>query len=179
MDLNEIVQLRGIKSEFIKLPNKDHFKLIYVDKTNYQEYINDINTIISLIPIDLPNWDNHPDFNNVVKRFNADSHCLLFYYNNNCIGWNWGNKNVSFDWINIDQKLGPGEVYSGGTFVSKHVDRPRDAGLYNYNMIYDFWYNTANYSTIYGYVDCWNKTSIKRSFQNGGKIFNFLNKNFK
>ncbi len=177
MNFSEIFQIKLIKSDFVKLPNKDHFKLTYVDQTNYDKYINDVNTVISLIYTDLPNWDNPPNFNNVVKRFNADSHCLLFYYNNKCIGWNWANKNVSFNWIDIDQKLGPDEVYSGGTFVSKHVDRPRDAGLYNYNMMCDFCLNYQCYSAIYGYVDIWNKASIRLSLQTGVKFCNFLNKN--
>lgn len=177
MNFAEIIQLKLIKSNFIKLPSKDHFKLIYIDKINYQEYIKDINKIISLIHIDLPNWSNSPDLSNVVKRFNANSNCLLFYYNNDCIGWNWSNNNVCFDWVNMYQKLDDSELYVGGCFVSKSVNRPADAGRYNYNMICDYLFNEKEYTTIYGYVDEWNKPAIRINLQTGVKFYSFLNKN--
>lgn len=175
MVFDEIIELKLDKDNFVKLEPKDCYSLIYIDKTNYQQHINDINKIIGLIKIDIPDWKESPDLDNILERFESDSHCLLFYYNNECIGWNWGNNNVCFDWINIYQKLNNGELYAGGCFVSKSVDRPADAGRYNYNMICDYWLNNMEYTTIYGYVDKWNKPAIRVNLQTGVKFVNYLN----
>jgi hypothetical protein len=174
MNVNEIIQLRLSKNDFLKLPSKEYYKLVFLDKTNYKEKIDDINIIMSLIKTDIPNWDESPNFNDVIKRFESNSHCLLFYYNDNCIGWNWGNENVCINWINKFQNLLDGELYAGGCFVSKSVNKPPDAGRYNYNMICDYWLNNMGYTTIYGYVDIWNKPAIRINLQTGVKFVNYL-----
>jgi hypothetical protein len=174
MNVNEIIQLRLSKNDFLILPTKEHYKVVYIDKVNYKEYVDDINIVISLIKTDIPNWDNSPNYKDVVERFESDSHCLLFYYNDNCIGWNWANENVCFDWVNKIQDLSDGELYVGGCFVSKSVDRPADAGRYNYNMICEYWFNNTNCTTIYGYVDTWNKPAIRINLQTGVKFINYL-----
>lgn len=169
------MQIRLLKDDFKQLPIKNHFKLIYVDKDNYLEKEKDLKKVINLINKDLPNWKDSPTYDSVVDRFNSASHSLLFYYNDECIGWNWGNDNVCFDWINNIQDLPQGELYGGGCFVSRSVDRPADAGLYNYNMIFDYWINQMGYHTIYGYVDSWNRVALRINFKNGLKIFDYLN----
>lgn len=177
MVLNEIIQVRLVKEDFKKLPNKKHYRLIFLDKTNFINHETDLKKITQYIKKDIPNWLESPDYETVINRFNSDSHCLLFYYNNECIGWNWGNKNVCFDWINIHQKLQPNEIYWGGCFVTKSVDRPSDAGYYDYNMIFDYWINTMGMDKIYGYIDVWNKASIRVSLKNNVKFHDYLDKN--
>lgn len=175
MDLSKIVQIRLLKKDYKKFPPKDHFKMVYVDKENYSSFTAELQTVLDLIHGELTNWEDAPTYDIVLQRFEANSHCLLFYYNDNCIGWNWGNPNVCFDWINNIQDLPKGELYGGGCFVSRNVDRPANAGLYNYNMIFDYWINQMGYHTIYGYVDWWNKPAFRVNFQNGLTVFNYLN----
>lgn len=174
IDKKSIVQIRLLKDDFKVYDKKSHFKLVYVDKENYPLYSKELQIIIDLIHKDLPDWKDAPRFGDVFKRFVSNSHCLLFYYKNKPIGWNWGNPNVCFDWINKEQDLLNGELYGGGCFVSRSVDRPSNAGLYNYNMIFDYWINKMGYHTIYGYVDSWNRVALRVNFQNGLKIFEYL-----
>jgi hypothetical protein len=175
MVFGDIFELKLNKNNFVKLEPKNHYSLVFFDKTNYQQHINDINKIINLIKIDISDWKESPDLDNVLERLKSNSHCLLFYFDDECIGWNWSNKNVSFDWINTNQKLNDNELYVGGFFVSKSVNRPADAGRYNYNMVCDYWLNKMGYVTVYGYVDKWNKPSIRVCLQTGVKFVNYLN----
>ena len=174
MDLSKIVQIRLLKENYKQLPVKEVFDMKYVDKKNYTEFNDQLVKVLGLLTSELPDWDNAPTYNDILDRFDADSHCLLFYYNNECIGWNWGNDNVCFDWINCIQTLPEGELYGGGCFVSRSVERPAYAGLYNYNMIFDFWINKLGYHTIYGYVDWWNKPAFRVNFQNGLTVYNYI-----
>lgn len=174
MDLDKIIQVRLRKEDFKPLPPKNEYSVVFIDKNNYTEYVNEINTIIRYIKQDLPNWKESPDFNNIIKRFQSNSHCILFYYKNVCIGWNWGNENVSFDWINHNQTLLPSQIYCGGCFVTKSINRPPDAGLYNYNMFCNYYLNNLGYNTLFGYVDSWNKPAIRVNLQIGVKFFNFI-----
>jgi tRNA (Thr-GGU) A37 N-methylase len=175
IDLEKIIQVKLTKNDFIRLPRKEHFNLIFLDNTNYTEYFTDLRKIIEYINNDLPNWERKPNYETVVRRFNSESHCLLFYYMDECVGWNWGNKNVTIDWINIYQTLNDKELYAGGCFVTKSVYRPNDAGLYNYNMICDYWLNNLKHESIFGYVDSWNKAAIRVNLQTGVKFHKFLN----
>jgi hypothetical protein len=174
IDFTKIVQIRLLKKDYKKFPSKPCYSMVLVDKYNYTEYIEEINTVISLIKKELPDWEQAPTLEDILKRFNSNSHSLLFFYNNSCIGWNWGNKNVCFDWVENYQTLPEGELYGGGCFVSRLVDRPPHAGLYNYNMIFDYWINVMGYHTIYGYVDWWNKPAFRVNFQNGLTVFNYI-----
>jgi tRNA (Thr-GGU) A37 N-methylase len=174
IDFEKIIQVRLIKEDFIKLPNKDHFKLIFIDKNNHNEHSSDLKKIIKYIDNDLTNWINKPNYETIIKRFNSDSHCLLFYYMDQCVGWNWGNKNVTLDWINVYQTLNNGEIYAGGCFVTKSIYRPNDAGLYNYNMICDYWLNNLKYEQIFGYIDSWNKAAIRVNLQTGVKFHKYF-----
>ena len=174
VDLSNITQIRLLKQDYKQFPNKKHYNLKYVDKGNIDKYTNDLKRVVNLITEELTDWDQAPNYETVLRRFKADSHCLLFYYNNECIGWNWGNSNVCLDWETKIQDLLPGELYGGGCYVARNVNRPADAGLYNYNMIFKYWFNEMTYSTIYGYVDNWNKAALRVNYKNGLKDYNFL-----
>jgi len=121
-------------------------------------------------------WDAIPTIEKCIKRFESKSMCLLFYYNNQCIGWNWANKDARFNWIDLDQILEENEIYLGGMFVTNVIERPADAGLYNYNMVFDYWFKTNLYDTIYGYCDDWNRTALRVNFLNGHIIYNWIKK---
>ena len=171
--MDSIVQFKITKDTFIKIEHKEYYKLKYIDLNNYVNYVDDFKIVISLLHKQLK-WDGIPTLEQCNERFKSNSFCLLFYYNNNCIGWNWGNRNVTLDWINIDKKLAKKELYVGGCFVSKLIERPSDAGIQNYNMFFDYCLNTLNASTMYAYCDTWNKAPIRLNLSNGWKKYEFL-----
>jgi len=173
MDLNKIVQMRLFKEEHRKLPKKSHYKLVYVDKNNYLSYEKELKQVIVYINEQLPDWEDSPHYLNIESRFWANSFCFLFYYNDKCIGWNWGNNNVCIDWINIYKTLEKGEVYLGGCFVTNVVDRPADAGVLNYNMFFDECIKLGN-DVLYGYCDDWNRVALRINYSNGYKEYDFL-----
>jgi len=174
IDLSSTTQIRLLKEDYKRFPDKAHYSMKYADKTNVDKFSNDLKTVVDLINEELTDWDDVPNYETVLRRFEANSHCLLFYYNDECIGWNWGNDNVCFDWQTNIQDLPAGELYGGGCFVSRNVKRPADAGLYNYNKIFDYWINEMGYHTIYGYIDNWNKAAFRVNFQNGLTVYNYL-----
>ena len=91
---------------------------------------------------------------------------LLFYYKGQCIGWNWFNEKVRFDWVTVDKDLPKDWIYAGGCYVSNKVDRPSDAGVINYNM----WLKHCldlGYNTICGYCDSWNRNAVRVNVING------------
>jgi hypothetical protein len=171
--MNNILQYTITKNEFIKIEHKNCYQLKYVEINNHINYIENLKTIIELLHKQLK-WDGIPTLEKCIKRFESGSFCLLFFYNDNCIGWNWGNKNVTIDWINIDKVLNENELYLGGCFVSKLIDRPADAGVQNYNMFFDYCLNVLNPNRMYGYCDNWNKAAIRINLSNGWKPINFL-----
>lgn len=173
MDITKIIQFRLFKQEHKKLPKKSHYNLIHIDSTNYLNYINDLNKVLSYIHKQLTDWTDAPTIDDIHKRFESNSFCFLFYYNGDCIGWNWGNPNVTPDWINIHTKLEKGEVYLGGCFVTNIIDRPSDAGVMNYNMFFDECLNLG-YNPMYGYCDDWNRVAIRINYSNGWKQFKFI-----
>ena len=174
IDLSTTTQIRLLKEDYKRFPDKAHYSMKYADKSNVDKFTNDLKRVVDLINEELTDWDDVPNYETVLRRFEANSHCLLFYYNKDCIGWNWGNDNVCFDWQTNIQDLPPGELYGGGCFVSRNVKRPADAGLYNYNKIFDYWINEMGYHTVYGYIDNWNKAAFRVNFQNGLTVFNYL-----
>jgi len=172
--MDNILQVRLLKHNFKSFPAKDHYKLEYVDLNNYNTYINELKTVIELLHEQLE-WDGIPTLEKCIDRFKSNSSCLLFYYNNNCIGWNWINKSVAFNWIDITTQLQPNELYAGGCFVSKKIKRPADAGLYDYNMFFNYCLNNIDgIDTIYGYCDIWNKAAIRVNYMCGWENFNWI-----
>ena len=173
MNVQNIIQFRLLKNEHKKLPSKSHYKLVYVDSENYSSYLDDISTVVQYIQKQLSDWKDAPDLYDVHRRFSSNSFCYLFYYNDKCIGWNWGNPNVTPDWINIHTSLNEGEVYLGGCFVTNQTERPADAGIMNYNMFFDSCLKLG-YNPMYGYCDDWNRVAIRINYSNGWKPYNFI-----
>jgi len=174
LDSTSTTQIRLLKENYKQFPYKAHYDMKYVDISNIDKYSNDLKIVVDLINEEITDWDDIPNYETVLRRFEANSHCLLFYYNSNCIGWNWGNDNVCIDWQTNIQDLPVGELYGGGCYVSRNVDRPADAGLYNYNKIFDYWINEMGYHTIYGYIDNWNKPAFRVNYRNGLTPFDYL-----
>jgi hypothetical protein len=171
--VDNIVQYRITKDMFIKVEHRDCYKLKYIDLDNYANYINDFKITIDLLHKQLK-WDGIPTLEQCYERFKANSFCLLFYYNGNCIGWNWGNQNVTVDWINVYKKLAENELYFGGCFVSRLVEKPADAGSQDYNMCFNYCLNVLNANTVYAYCDRWNKAAIRLNLNNGCREYEFL-----
>lgn len=173
MDITKIIQFRLLKHEHKKLPKQSHYKLIYLDKNNYPSFLRELELVVHYIHKQLPDWKDAPNIEDIHNRFSSKSFCFLFYYRNNCIGWNWGNPNVTPDWINVHTKLKEGEVYLGGCFVTNIVDRPSDAGVMNYNMFFDECIKLG-YNPMYGYCDDWNRVAIRINYSNGWQPYSFL-----
>ena len=172
MNKEEIVQLRLPAEEHRRIPRKDHYKLKWVTEENFLEYREDLETVIQLLHAQLE-WDGIPNWDDLTQRFAAKSFCLLFYYNDKCIGWNWVNESLTYDWKTIVQPLEEGAFYLGGIFVSNLVDRPADAGLCDYNMTFAELFD-AGYKVAYGYCDSWNRVALKVNYANGVKKFDFI-----
>ena len=174
LDPSTTTQIRLLKENYKRFPDKKHYSMKCADRNNVDKFSNDLKVVVDLINEEITDWADVPNYETVLRRFEANSHCLLFYYNEECIGWNWGNDNVCLDWQTNIQDLPSGELYGGGCFVSRNVDRPANAGLYNYNKIFDYWINKMGYHTIYGYIDNWNKPAFRVNFQNGLTVHNYL-----
>ena len=172
MNKEEIVQLRLLAEEHRRIPRRDHYDMKWVTEENFPEYREDLETVIQLLHAQL-DWDGLPDWEDLTQRFAAKSFCLLFYYNTKCIGWNWINESLTYDWKTIVQPLEKGAFYGGGFFVSNLVDRPADAGLSNYNMVFAELFD-AGYKVAYGYCDAWNRVALKVNYANGVKKFDFI-----
>tara|TARA_R100000742_G_C4275530_1_gene96058 strand:- start:665 stop:1195 length:531 start_codon:yes stop_codon:yes gene_type:complete len=175
MDFDKITQIRLLKEDYKIFERYPHYKIVYIDKKNYLQYTNELQTVNEYVNKQLPNWEESPTHNDIPERFNCNSHCLMFFYKDNPIGWNWSNPNVSIDWKNSIQELLDDELYAGGCFVTNLVKRPANAGLINYNMIFEYYLEVMGYNVIYGYIDNWNKAAFRVNYENGLKPYNFIN----
>ena len=72
------------------------------------------------------------------------------------------------------QELSEGEIYGGGAFLSRKVERPPNSGLIFYNLTFDYWLNEMNNDCILQYSDNWNRVSSIMSYKNGFKNYNFI-----
>lgn len=174
MDKNKLVQYRMVSGDLIDYNPSDDYKLIYVDRNNYSDYLDDIEKVSNLIIQQIPDWSRAPRVHDVIKRFESNSYTYLFYFKNECIGWNWGNPNFTYDWINIDQELEVGETYLGGCFVTLNKnDRPNNAG---YVMCYLFFEKelSRGYDAMYGVTDDWNRRASVLYYRLGWKTYNFI-----
>ena len=70
--------------------------------------------------------------------------------------------------------LNENEIYGGGAFLSKKVNRPANSGLIFYNLTFDYWLNEMDNECIYQYSDDWNRVSSILSYKNGFEQFNFI-----
>lgn len=173
MDINKIVQLRLLKKDFNKLVCDDMYSVLLVDKENYLDYMNELMEVSSLMHLDFE-WDGIPNEETLHRRFKHNSHCLFWKLNNKPIGWAWSNYEVTPIWEESIQALNTKEIYGGGAFLSRKVDRPVNSGLIFYNLTFDYWLNEMGNDCIYQYSDEWNRVSSILSYKNGFTNFNFL-----
>jgi hypothetical protein len=82
IDFTKIHQIRLLRKDYKKMNRYPHYKMMYVDKNNFNNFTDDLKTVIGYIKNQLTDWDESPDWNELLERFNSNSHCLLFYYNN-------------------------------------------------------------------------------------------------
>ena len=173
MDKTKIIQLRLLKSNFKRLDSDNNYSVFFLDYNNYLGYLLELNSISGLMNEDF-DWVGIPNEKTLHKRFINNSHCLLWKYNDEPIGWAWSNYNITPYWEDSIQKLDKGEIYGGGAFLSKKVDRPADSGLMFYNLTFNYWLNILNNNCIYQYSDDWNRVSSIMSHKCGFEKFNFL-----
>ena len=174
MELDKIVQYRILNSELNPFTPHPDYSIKYVDKHNYLSNLIDIKTISDLITKQIPDWGEAPNVEMVIERFKSNSYTYLFYYKNKCIGWNWGNPNFTYNWVDIDYRLEPTETYLGGCFVSLNKeDRPNNAG---YSMCYMFFKEELlrGFSSMYGVTDYWNRRASVLYYRLGWKTYNFI-----
>ena len=175
MNVNKVVQLRLLKKDFIKFDFNENYTLRFIDKSNYINNLKDLLHISSLMSLDF-DWDGIPNEETLHRRFNHNSHCLLWVYNETPIGWAWSNYNITPLWEEPIQTLKPSEIYGGGAFLSKTVQRPPNSGLMFYNLTFDYWLNKMNNESIFQYSDDWNRVSTLLSYKNGFKKYEFIKK---
>ena len=174
INTSEITQFRVLKEEFISFHIPDEFYVVPLDESNYTSYLNELQLAIDYYHNDIT-WDGIPSLSDVEKRFQSNSTCLLFYWNDICIGWRWNNPNVTINFIDINTVLLKNEMYIGNTFVTKSVERPKLSGLYLHNLGVNYWFNNTDYDIIYNYIENWHNHSIELNVRNGFTKFNFLN----
>ena len=173
MDLEKIVQLRLLKSNFKKIDFTENYQVKFFDKSNYLDHLPDFNYISSLMRKDF-DWDGIPTESDIHQRFKNNSHCLFWIYDNDPIGWAWSNYNISPDWKTITQELEDGEIYGGGAYLSKTIKRPPNSGLIFYNLTFEYWLEEMNNDVIYQYSDDWNRVSSIMSYKSGFEKYKFL-----
>jgi len=174
MDINKLVQYRMVKGDLNLYSPSSDYKVKYVDKHNYINHLDDIKIVSKMIINQIPDWKEAPTVEMVIQRFIANSYTYLFYYKDKCIGWNWGNPNFTYNWVDIDYKLLPNETYLGGCFVSLNKkDRPNNAG---YSMCYLFFKESLSqgFDAMYGVTDDWNRRASFLYYKLGWKTYDFL-----
>ena len=173
MDISKITQLRLLKDKFKKIPFVENYSIQLVNTPNYTNYLTNLIDISELMKSDF-DWIGIPDESTLHRRFKHNSQCLLWIYNSTPIGWAWSNYNVTPYWEESIQELNENEIYGGGAFLSKKVDRPPNSGLIFYNLTFDYWLNKMGNDCIYQYSDDWNRVSSMLSYKNGFEKFNFI-----
>jgi hypothetical protein len=174
MDKSKLVQYRMVQGDLVTYTPSQEYRLVYVDLDNYQQYLGDLNKISNLIIDQIPDWPDAPTIDTVIRRFKSNSYTYLFYYKDKCLGWNWGNPNFTYNWEDIDMKLGEDETYLGGCFISLNKkDRPNNAG---YVMCYLFFEREIKrgYKSMYGVTDDWNRRASFLYYRLGWKTHNFI-----
>lgn len=168
------IQLVVYRDSLRKYKQESHYRLVIVDKLNYTSYKSDLTKVVNLIKQQLTDWTTSPNYSDLITRFDINSICYLFYFKDECIGWNWTNKDFTADWVNIEQRFANNICYAGGSFVSNIITRPSNAGMSNYNLFFKTIFDTfPHIDTICGYCDWWNRPAIIVNYKNG-----FINKNW-
>ena len=178
MNLSDIHQLSLSKKDFKEISYAENYSVKFLTPDNSSNYSRELQQVISYIPVDLPSWEDRPTMEDIRMRFDNKSHCLLWIYNNQPIGWAWSNSNVTLDWKNCIKTLPNGTIYGGGAFLSRSVDRPPNAGLIFYNLTFKFWLFELDNNTIYQYSDKWNRVSSILSYKCGFKNDSFIQDKF-
>jgi len=173
MNTHDIIQLRLLRKNFKKIDFDETYSVKFIDKSTYEKHILDLLYISDLMRKDF-DWDVIPSEMDIHQRFENNSHCLLWVYDNQPIGWAWSNYSVSFDWKTNVQELKKGEIYGGGAFLSKSIKRPSNSGLVFYNLTFEYWLEKMNNTIIYQYSDIWNRVSSILSYKNGFEKYNFI-----
>lgn len=173
MNVDKIIQLRLLKSNFNKLDCNNRYSVLYVDSKNYLYYLKDLLHVSKMMRDDF-DWDGIPTEETLHSRFKHNSHCLFWLLDDSPIGCAWSNYNVTPYWEESIQELNENEIYGGGAFLSKKVDRPSNSGLIFYNLTFDYWLNQMGNDCIYQYSDDWNRVSSILSYKNGFEKFNFI-----
>jgi len=161
------------KENFKKVEYPNHYSMIPIDSFNFMDYKKELMEVSKLIQEQLSDWEKAPTYSELEVRFLKKSKCVLFLYNNYPIGWGWYNNNVKVDWIHLNKELPVDWVYGGGLFVSRLVERPKDAGMVNYNRWLDYIVNELNYNVFCGYCHKWNKPAMNVHLGNGLIIQNW------
>lgn len=173
MITKKIVQIRLQKQKLQKYSFEDNYSVILLDKSNYNDYISELNYISSLMRKDF-NWNGIPDESTIHNRFYHNSCCLLSFYNNSPIGWCWANKKVTPLWEESIMNLNNNEIYVGGAYLSKTIDRPKNSGQIFYSIWFDYFTNKIENDTAYSYVDEWNTHSLQLAYNIGMEKYDFI-----
>lgn len=170
---SDVVYLRLLRDSLRKFSFTKEYTFLFIDKSNYESYLLDLLYISKLMKLDF-DWDGIPDEETLHKRFNNHSICLLSFYNNLSIGWIWGNKQVTPFWEDSIMNLNDGEIYVGGAYLSKTIDRPKNSGQVFYSIWFDYFINKMNNDVAYSYIDKWNSHSLKLAYNIGMEKYDFI-----
>ena len=173
MNIQGVVQLRLSKENIKRFTLNQNYNFTLIDNTNYKNHLSDLMYVSYLMKQDF-DWEGTPNEEDIHKRFEKDSNCLLSYYNNKIVGWIWGNDNFTPHWVENMQQLNKNEIYVGGAFLSKKVDRPKESGQVFYSIWFDYFLTNFNKQFAYSYIDDWNNHSLNLAYNIGMKEYDFI-----
>ena len=174
-ETGSILQFKVTKDQLNDLypQNYPEYTFYYITQDNYNQYSEDLNTIIDYHHRDL-DWKDTPTYEVLEKRFSAGSTCYLMRYEGVPLGWGWSNRRLTFDWMNIVSDLPKNGMYGGGTFVTRSIKRPARSGIYYTSKWYQFLFEHEKLDYMYGYIDDWNRGFIRMNYQIGWKNINWM-----
>lgn len=167
----DIVQFRVRNTQF-KYPYgiDENYSYKWLHSFDNEE---DIIKVIGCINLTLPDWKSAPTLSDVKLRLENNSILTLQYYKESIVGWFWGARHYTTDFINFNKQLPTkNSIYMGGAFVCKQNNIPKNAGFQLYQ--YCIGEYLKNYEWGYAYVDSWNKPAIRINYPLGGVNYNFI-----
>ncbi len=174
MDLTKINQFR-LKKEHLpyhKFDDRYWFKTLSKDTVGFN--LNYVKSVIDYHHQDL-NWDDTPDFIDVVDRLTFGSKCHLWMFEETCLGWHWTNNEcITKDWKSFYQKINKNEMYIGGALVSRKNKPSNNSAWYFYRQGFEYSFISQNKNTMYLYSDDWNRASAMLCYKAGFTNYNFL-----
>ena len=174
MDTTKICQLKLTKDNLVDFNFSEDYKVVFVNKKNYPQYLEQLLHLSNLMKDDFT-WVGIPDKQMLKRRFESfNSSVQLFYYNDLPIGWTWGNPNFTPLWEITNQPLQENEIYTGGSFLSQKVKKPKGSGTAMYYLTYKKFLYMDGIDCLYAYVDNWNHKSIHLLKKIGFTNFNFI-----